>query len=311
MTADAYGDLLAHALRRIEPSLKPGQATWHDLARAVDAPWLAEHLRREDLEHAVTRCLEDLGLSPNAHGRIKVDAEPRPGQPPGAQTFAVRVPDEVRLVVTPGSGFAPWAAWLDAWARAEHLALVPGTLPFVERALGDAAVPGAVGLWAQSFLLDEAWLRRYVRLPSALAVEVARLFAFRQAFELRREATLLQVAHEVLTRGVSSSLLGDFTARTATHLGAPAPAVLLPMRVELTAPSLQRLDAWALSGHLHEHLQERFNEDYWRNPATGSWLSGFAQRGQRDDAPAVARTLGPTALAITAAARRRVAVMGA
>jgi hypothetical protein len=311
LTEDAYRELLSHALKRVDSTLRVGHARLHDAQRAADAPWLSELLRREDLEHAVTRCLGDLGLDPNAHGRIVIDAKPHGGDGPLAQVFPMRIPDEIRLVLTTGGGFEPWAAWLSAWGQAQHRALVSRTTPFVERTLGDAAIPHAVGLLFESFLLDEAWLRRYVRLTSAQAVEVARMFAFRQTFQLRREAALVDVLAELISRGPGEGLQREFPERLQLALKAEIPNGRLVVDADARGDCLWRLDGWALEGLLAADLEQRFNEDYWRNPATGRWLANFALAGQREDSSAIAKALGQEAFPIAPAARRRIAVMGA
>jgi hypothetical protein len=70
------------------------------------------------------------------------------------------------------------------------------------------------------------------------------------------------------------------------------------------------LRGWALEAVLLGKLREKFNEDFWRNPATGRWLKELSQRGQRDDATEIARQLGAE-LQLEAAGARLVKVMGA
>ena len=81
-------------------------------------------------------------------------------------------------------------------------------------------------------------------------------------------------------------------------------AAALPQR-------LASLDAWALEAHLVHVMRERFNEDWWRNPAAGRFLTDLAARGTTDDATTVAASLGRSTLEFTDASRRRVVVMGA
>jgi hypothetical protein len=65
----------------------------------------------------------------------------------------------------------------------------------------------------------------------------------------------------------------------------------------------------ALEARLHSVLRERFNEDFWRNPAAGTWLTQLFSRGQREDAEKLSRELGgPLELAM--AGTRVVAALG-
>lgn len=306
-TADAYQDVLAFALKRVDPTLKPGHARLHDLQRATHAPWLYEFFRKEELPHALTHCLGDLGLHPNANGRIGIDSEPRPRRHPVSRVFDLRVPDEVRLLFNVDMGFEPYAQAFFAWGLAQHRALVAKSAHFVERRLGDPAVPQAFGLVFESLLADEAFLKRALRLPSATAREAARVFAFRQLTAQRRSAANTLLSIELLRRGPVPPLADDFEHRLSATLCVEVPRSRFLLDVDPRASEALTLDAWSLEHVLHGTLRQRFNEDFWRNPAAGRWLTDFAAKGQRDDAT----NLGVTVTSLSAAAARRIAIMGA
>ncbi len=304
-------DLLGYTLKKLDPMLTPRSASAHDAERAALAPWLFEAFRREDLAHALSRCLGDLGLSPNAEGRITIDTDPRSGRDASPRCFELRVPDQIRLLLTPEMGFDAYAGWLSAWGIALHRANVGRALPFVERRLGDRAVIDAVGLLFESFLLDEGWLKRYLRLTAHQAKEAARAFASRQLFQLRRSAGLSLYSHEAMNRGSWGSLQDEYVPRLSKTLGVEVLRGGTLFDIDAWGDRLIQLDAFALEHVMRCHLQERFNEDFWRNPATGRWLVDLASRGQRDDLPVVARLLGFETPSLSEAAHHRVAVMGA
>lgn len=310
-TADAAIDLLGFALKRLEPTLTPRAAKLHDARRAGTAPWLAELFRREDLEHAVTRTLGDLGLNPAADGRITVDTEARPGRSPEPACFELRVPDQVRLLLTPDSGHEAFAGWLGAWGVALHRAHVGRGLPYVERRLGDRAVVRAVGHLFEGFLLEEGWLKRYLRLTSTQARETARLVAFQQLQRLRAAAATARYSAEAMAAGRFTGLRDAYVPALSAAWGVEVPGGGAPFEVDVLGEALLELDACALATAMRAWLLERFNEDYYRNPAAGRWLVELAGRGQRDDATTVAKALGAAALDPVEAGLRRVQVMGA
>ncbi len=310
-TADAWRDLLGYALKRLAPELTLRHARLHDVQRAVEAPWLAELFRREDLPHAVTRCLGDLGLHPSADGRISVDQGPRDGQPPGAHLFELRVPDELRLALQPALGLSTYAAWLGGWGTALSRAHVGQALPFVERRLGDRAVVLATGQLFSSFLLQEGWLKRYLRHTAAQAREAARLFALFQLMALRRDAAVTLALPELLARGPERALTGELSPRLSDALGVEVPPGRALLDLDPLGDTALALDAWALEGRVTQTLTERFNEDFFRNPAVGRWLVGWWGAGQRADAAQVAAALGDPVLDAQRAGRRRVVVLGA
>ncbi|MEW6432786.1 MAG: hypothetical protein AB1730_14880 [Myxococcota bacterium] len=310
-TEDAWRDLEGYALKRLDTQLSPRVARLHDVQRAAQAPWLGELFRREELFHAVTRCLGDLGLHPSADGRITVDQEAKEGRPPGAHLFELRVPDQLRLLLQPDVGYPVYASWLGGWGTALSRAHVGRALPFVERRLGDRALPLAAGQLFSSFLLEEAWLKRYLRLTSPQAREAARLFAFFQLLELRWQAALTLAHKDLLARGASGALADELVSRLSDAVGAEVSRGRTLPEVDVLGDAVVSLDAWALEGRLAQTLTERFNEDYFRNPAAGRWLVELWGKGQRDDAAQVAAALGDESLDVLRAGRRRVAVMGA
>jgi hypothetical protein len=309
LTQDAWRDLLGYALKRLDPNIAE-RAQFHDAKRAAQAPWMLELFRKDDLFPAVTRWLAELGLDPNAEGRLSFDAEDRPGKRTGAFVAELRVPDELRLVALPRNGFEGYAEVLRAFGRGLHHANASRTTPLLERRLGDSAVPRAVAALFENVMLDEQWLKRYLKVPQSQAREAARLFAFRQAMRLRRKLALVPYALELYARGPSDAMADEYQSRMQETLNVAVPKerFLYDVRPMLLMVSVVR--AWALEAVLLGKLRERFNEDFWRNPATGRWLKELSQRGQRDDAAEIARQLGAE-LQLEAAGARLVKVMGA
>lgn len=309
-TADAWDDLLSYALKKVDGDLKREQARLCDVMRAAGAPWMFEHFRKEDLLPAATRCLTELGLDPNQGGRISFDAEVREGKRAGARVLAFRVPDDVRLVVSPRGGLDGYAEVLHAFGRAQHCALVARTTHPLDRRLGDGAVPGAVAMLLENLLTDPQWYRRYLRLPLPVAREASRLFAFRQLFRMRWRAAMVRHGMALYSRGPLRPLAEEYedAMHGALHAGAPRGRYLYD--IEPGWKGVEALRASALEALLHGKLRERFNEDFWRNPSTGRWLAGFSAQGQRESADQVAKATGGS-LSLAAAGARLVAVMGA
>ncbi len=307
-TGDAWRDLLTYTLKRLDDTIKEGQL--HDAKRAAQAPWMLELFRKEDLMPAVTRWLAELGLDPNAEGRLAFDSEERPAKRTGAYLAELRVPDELRLVVLPRPGFEGYSETLRALGRGMHQAYVSRTTPLLERRLGDCAVPRSVSTLFENVLLDEAWYRRYLKIPQQQAREAARLFAFRQMLRFRRKAALLPYALELYTRGPTVEMADQYQERMQEALGVGVAKERFLYDVRPLLLVVEVLRGWGLEAVLLDKLRERFNEDFWRNPAAGRWLKEFSSKGQRDDAGEVAKQLGGT-LTLQAAGARLVKVMGA
>jgi len=298
-TEDAYRDLLGYALKRLDPQLRAQTAHWHDLVHLSTVPWMGELFRLEDLLPAVTRTFEDLGIPPGARGRVQLDAEFRDGKAPGAHVSVVRVPDEVRVAVERRGGMDAGAELLGAFGEAQLWAHASGSAGILERRFPEG-VESVRALFA-GFCLEEGWLRRYLKLPQAAAREAARLGAFTALAGLRRAAALLPYALEVYARGPVRPLAEEYEDRMARALGVAVPRGGFLLGVEGVDPGLLRGAASAVL--LGDSLRERFNEDYFRNPATGSWFVERAARaGVESDRPVAAN--------LTRASQRLVRLMG-
>lgn len=308
---DAYRDVLAFGLKRLDTHVRLQSVAVHDVERALLAPWLNEAVASSEVWHAATRCLGDLGFSPNATGRILIDQEPRSTHRMMG-VFAPRVPDEVRLVLSPESGLSAWGQWMGLWGQAQHHASVTRALPFVERTLGDAAIPRSTGLLFESWVGDAGWLKRYGRLSSAPAQDAARMFALRQLAMLRREAAMWHVDLAAAKNGLTAAVMDEGRERLGKAIGAPVSSATVAELVDARGHRAQRLMSWSLESALHRLLVERFNEDAWRNPAAGRFLLERAARGQAEAAPSEAKALDPSrtsGLELGPAVARRIAVM--
>ncbi len=311
-TEDAYRDVLGYVLRKLDPTLRPlpsGEARRHDLQAALQASWMDAFFRREDLLPAVTRWLDEWNLPLTAGGRIRVDDEARPGKARRPFVAAVRVPVEVRLVLPQEPGMDALGALLHEVGRAQRLAHLSETAPVELRRLGDASVTLACAALTERLLLAPGWLQRYLHLPGSTARDAARLAAFHALAALRQHCARLPYELSLFTRGPSEERAEEYAAGQRRALFVePHPGFFL-FDVEPRLSSARSLRAWALETRLTAQLTERFNEDFWRNPAASSWLTGLFSRGGMDDAEALATELTGGGLSLPEAGVRLVALL--
>jgi hypothetical protein len=143
----------------------------------------------------------------------------------------------------------------------------------------------------EHLLLEPAWNRRYLRLPQRVAKEASQMAAFVQLAALRTACALLPCELTLFQRGHREGSSEYEERMGAALLVGVNPAFFLYEFL----PQLSRtqvLRGFALEARLHFVLRERFNEDFWRNPAAGAWLIRLFSRGQRDDAAKLSQELG-------------------
>ncbi|MCE9669480.1 peptidase M3 [Myxococcus stipitatus] len=312
LTEDAYRDVLAYVLKKLDPLLRPlpgGDARRHDLQAALQAPWMDELFRREDAWPAVTRWLGEWGLLPNAQGRIRIDDEERPGKSSRPFVVAVRVPDEIRLVLQPRGGMDALGSLLHEMGHAQHRAHVSATLPVELRRLGDAAVTEAHATVFERLLLSSDWLKRYLGMATQAARDTARLATFQALTLLRRHCAKLRYELSLVARGPSTERADEYAdGQRHALFTEPHPGFFL-FDVDPQLYVAHYLRAWALETRLTARLTERFNEDFWRNPQAATWLKGLYARGGTDDAEGLATEVSGTPLALPEAGERLVAIL--
>jgi len=311
-TEDAYRDVLGYVLKKVEPTLRPlpsGNARRHDLQAGSQIPWLSGFFRREDEWPLVIRWLTEWGFHPSAHGRIRIDDEERPGKASRPFTAAVRVPDEVRLVVRKSAGLDALGSLLHEYGHALHHAHVSEQLPLELRRLGDASVTEAFATLFERLLTQEEWLKRYVRLPSATARDASRMAAFQGLTVLRRHCAKLPYELSLYTRGPSPERAEEYADAQRRALFVESHPGFFLFDVDPQLYVTRYLRAWALETRFTTQLTARFNEDWWRNPAAGRWLQGFFGRGGTDDAEALAQEISGMALTLPEAGDRLVALL--
>ncbi len=289
-TADLHRDVLREALRR-ELSLAPGDADRADAAYLFRGAGYDEFFRGSELMATARAQLADMGLDAEAGGRIRYDAEDRERKRSRAFCSPVQVPDEVYLVIRPFGGQTDYRAFWHELGHAQHFANVSRALPFEHRWLGDNSVTEAFAMLFEHMVFAPEWLRRYI----GLAGERQRAFRRSQAFALlailRRYAAKLCYELELHRAPSLDAGAAAYAPRLSEATGFRYAAEDALLDLDDGFYAARYLRAWQLEALLAASLQERFDEDWFRNPHCGQWLVDLFSRGQRDDASALAGTV--------------------
>lgn len=278
--ADALG---AHGL--------PGDGAWRaDLGFVFRAArfdrWFTSE-RRAAVLHATAR---DLGVDLAAQPNVRLDLEPRPTKSPRPFCAAVRVPDELYLVVRPRGGRPDYAALLRLLGLAESYAHRGATLPFAYRRLGDAAALEAYGLLLEGLLRDPVWLRRHLALGDA--ADYLRLAHLELLYRLRRAATLLQYEQEVYRADEVEACADRYVELFGANLGVRHFPEEYLAEVSDDLRSARTLRAHALAAQLRTFLAEEFDPEWFRHPRAARFLRDRWREGNRYTADELARHLG-------------------
>ena len=284
-TEDMSRELLGDVLKR-NLDIDPADAARSDALALARAPEFDAAFPGAELQPRVMRQLGEMGLDPDAGGRIVYDTAEREGKRARAFCAPVRIPAEIHLVLRPHGGASDWTTLLHEAGHALHFANARADLPFEHRWLGDNSVTEGYAMLFDHRMQDRGWLRRYTGLEGAELSRFLRRAGFEELRFLRRYCAKL--LYELDLHG------GDVPERDIPALYAERLTTATGFRYspnDAYADDDPRfyagryLQAWQLQAVLAHTLTEKFDEDWWRNPRSGPWLrdSLFAE-GQRETA---------------------------
>ena len=236
-----------------------------------------------EMESSIRRQVREMGVDPEAAGRVRFDTGEREGKRSRAFCAPVRVPEEVYLVLRPHGGQTDWSTFLHELGHALHFAYMRPDHPFEYRWMGDNSVTEGYAMLFDHLMQDSGWLQRYTQLDKKAAPEFLRTIGFEELHFLRRYCAKLVYETQLYGGEVGWDALPDLYVEllsgATTFRYSPADAFV---DVDPRYYAARYLRAWQLQSLIWETLTERYDADWWRNPRAGPWivnsLFGEAQR---------------------------------
>jgi hypothetical protein len=105
--------------------------------------------------------VREMGVDPEAGGRVRFDTGEREGKRSRAFCAPVRVPEEVYLVLRPHGGQTDWQTFLHELGHALHFANMRPDHPMEYRWMGDNSVTEGYAMLFDHLMQDGGWLRAY------------------------------------------------------------------------------------------------------------------------------------------------------
>ena len=271
-TQGMWDDVLPEFLKR-GLGITPGDATRADALALMRAPEFDGAFPADAMEGEVRRQVTEMGISPDAEGRVRYDTVERPGKRSRAFCSPVRIPDEVHLVLRPHGGQNDWQTLLHELGHALHFANMRRDLPFEYRWLGDNSVTEGYAMLFDHRMQDAGWLARYSRLGKSDLPKYLRAAGFEELQFLRRYCAKLIYETQLYGGAVGWSALPDLYVEILSGAtGFKYQRADAFVDVDPRFYAARYLRAWQLQALLNESLRERFNEDWWRNPGAGPWI---------------------------------------
>ena len=288
-TQPLWDESLPHYLRK-SLGITPAEATRSDALALLRASEYDGAFPGSTLQASISRQLTEMNVDPAAGGRIVYDVGDRPGKRARAFCAPTRVPEEVYLVLRPHGGQSDYTTLLHEAGHALHFANVRQDFPFEYRWLGDNSITESYAMLFDHRMQDKGWLLRYTELGTSRVNEFLRLAGFEELHYLRRYCAKLIYEVEAYGDAADWSDLPDIYVETltaATNFQYRAADAFVDFDPRFY--STRYLRAWQLQALLNESLVERFDIDWYRNPAAGPWMiRELWGEGQRETAEELA-----------------------
>ncbi|MCA1813194.1 MAG: hypothetical protein LC624_04490 [Halobacteriales archaeon] len=261
----------------------------HDVAHAIRAPWFDDQFPRGTSLAELDRVLQGMGLHIRDMPNLTLDIEERPAKSPRAFVVAVRVPEDVRLVVQPKGGYDDYRSLFHEAGHALHFGLAKPGLDVEYRYLGDNAVTEGFAFVLEHILVQEAWAKGRVE-PHLVERYVWQQRVLR-LFMVRRYAAKLRYELELHTKG-PEGMEREYSRTLTRALVFQNPGANYLSDVDDAFYCANYLRAWALDAVLRRQLAERFGATWWEERGAGDWLRGLWAEGQRWTAEQLAEQAG-------------------
>lgn len=276
--------------------VRPGHATRADSLALFRLRQFDDAFPQSQMESAIRRNVVEMGLDPTAAGHITFDLGDRPGKRPRAFCSPVRVPEEVYLVLRPHGGQSDYGTFLHELGHALHFGNIRADYPFEYRWLGDNSITEGFAMLFDHRMQEADWLLRYTGLDRPRCQEYLRFAGFEELHFVRRYCAKLLYEVQLYSGQMSWDSLSDVYVDTlADATGFRYREADAFIDLDSRFYSSRYLRAWQLQALLDEGLVNRFNEDWWRNPAAGPWIAGeLMAEGQRESVSELARRVVST-----------------
>lgn len=225
--------------------------------------------------------LASTGLDPLAGGRIRLERCGEVRRTAGALACPLQIPHSIALVYSGGPGLSTHHAELSALGRALHAAYTDAGLGVEFRCMGDEAVPLAWGALLGGLLFDPSFVRDRYGAASARLADHRRISALLLLLRLRRRVALVQVAMTWCEAREMTRVAEEYPAILETATGLRHDARQAAWDLGLPSDVAAYLRAEQLGAVLREHLRNRFDEDWYRNPRAGEALVDLLRDGRR------------------------------
>jgi len=261
----------------------------HDISYLFRGKEFDGYFKNEEMIEKLKLTLKGIGIKLDEQKNIHLDTVERSKKSPRAFVAAIKVPDEVKLVVMPIGGYDDYTTLFHEAGHAEHFGSVDPSLELEYKYLGDSSVTEGFAFLFEYLIHDMNWLATHVhidRLDEYLDFAyLNKLFFLRRygaklSYELKLHKNSLEGMDEAYKTTLEEAL--KFIHPRSHYLS----------DVDDGFYCAHYLRAWILEAQLRAVLKDKFGEKWFNSLDAGRFLKDLWSKGQKYDAVEITQTLG-------------------
>jgi len=261
----------------------------HDISYLFRGGEFDSYFKGEEMAETLKRTLNGIGIKLDEQENVDLDTVERPKKSPRAFVAAIKVPDDVKLVVMPIGGYDDYTTLFHEAGHAEHFGSVDPRLEVEYKYLGDSSVTESFAFLFEYLVHDENWLATYIQIDR---LDEYLDFAYlNKLFFLRRYGAKLSYELE-LHRDSLEGMGEAYKTVLEAALKFIHPRSHYLSDVDDGFYCAQYLRAWILETQIRAFLKDRFGEKWFNSHDAGRFLKDLWSKGQKYDAVEIAQTLG-------------------
>jgi hypothetical protein len=256
----------------------------HDLLRIMRASNFDSLFPKNEMLRIIYGFVSSMGIDINSHNRIKLDIEPRLNKSARAFCSAVRIPDEVYLVVYPRGGESDYSVFLHELGHALHFSNVNPDLEFEYKWYGDNSVTEAYAMTFDNLTVNEAWMNKFLNVNMKNNDEYFIQSAVNKLISLRMLGAKIHYEIKLYeTPGLNGKKEIYRENFERTHKVRCSPVNYL-VNIDNYFYCVRYIRAWMLQVKILDYLNRNYGEFWFENRNAGNELLSWWSEGQKYNA---------------------------
>jgi hypothetical protein len=296
-TEEMYIDTLSYfAKKKLDLSIDGLKR--HDLMYMNRSKEFDKYFPKSEMMNKMKSFVSKMGIDITANNKISFDIESRENKSPRAFCSPVRIPNEVYLVLSPRGGKDDYTTFLHELGHALHFAHIDTNLGFEFKWFGDNSVTEGYAMNLDHLTLNPLWMKKVLDVDFEKNKDYFIQRNFDELMMLRRyagkidyEIKLAESESPVGMDSVYQQILTDANKvqySKSTYL----------QDVDGYFYTARYIRAWMFQENLSEILRNKFDEDWFLNPAAGKFLLDIYSYGQKYTADELMKMFGNAELSV-------------